>query len=107
MAEHLRACGASGAVRHSSRRSAAADSRVVGKAILYARRSLVVPDVPVPDHAICDPFAIPEIADVPWPGTRIEAGQPVLTVLASGQDIATCEARLRSLEEHWRRRLEC
>ena len=78
---------------------------VVGKAILYARRSFVAPEIPVCDTASRDLFAIPEVADVPWPGTRIAVGEPVMSLLTSGPDVPTCEAQLRSLEEHWQRRL--
>jgi predicted ATP-grasp superfamily ATP-dependent carboligase len=103
VAEHLRACGEGfAASRPPLRPPDDVNALVVGKAILYARRTFLVPDVPVPDLSCRTPFAIPEIADVPWPGTRIEAGQPVLTVFASGEDIATCETRLRFKEERWR-----
>lgn len=107
MLDHLRACGlTSDEQLTTSRRMATDGPPVVGKAILYAHRDFVFPDTPVPDQLKLDPFVIPELADVPWPGTRIEPGQAVLTVLTSGADVADCEDRLRSLEESWRRRLE-
>jgi uncharacterized protein len=108
MAEHLRACGVSLPLRATPTWSTTSSSAqpVVGKAILYARKSMVVPDIPVDDIVRRDTFAIPAIADVPWPGTLIETGEPVMTMLTSGPDVATCEARLQSLEELWWRRLE-
>jgi predicted ATP-grasp superfamily ATP-dependent carboligase len=103
----LRACGISGVgCAAPAGRPPSASRAVVGKAILYARRTLVAPEIPVSVFTPHGPFAIPEVADVPWPGTRIEEGQPVMTVLASGADIASCEGRLRTLEESWRLRLQ-
>jgi predicted ATP-grasp superfamily ATP-dependent carboligase len=107
MADHLRASGAAGAERAvPERRPPETKRAVVGKSVLYAHRSFVAPDIAVPGFTPRDPFAIPKVADVPWPGTRIEAGEPILTVLASGADVASCEERLRALEELWRLRLQ-
>jgi predicted ATP-grasp superfamily ATP-dependent carboligase len=64
----------------------AADAHAwVGKVVLFARRSVIVPreltalveahlDVPWPDHA-----------DIPEPQSTIRQGRPVLTVLSSGK----------------------
>jgi predicted ATP-grasp superfamily ATP-dependent carboligase len=103
----LRACEISG-VSHAAPagRIHSASRAVVGKSILYAGRTLVAPELPVPVFTPHDPFAIPEVADIPRPGTRIEEGQPVMTVLASGADLASCEGRLRIVEESWRIRLQ-
>ena len=60
---------------------------VLGKAILYARRDLVVGDsrrwLPRDD-----------VRDLPFPGDRIRRGHPVCTVFARGADSVTCYARL-------------
>jgi predicted ATP-grasp superfamily ATP-dependent carboligase len=107
MMNHLLACGISGlAPALPARRNPSAHRSIVGKSIVYASRSLVAPEIPVSCFRFGDPFAIPEVADVPRPGTRIEAGEPILTVFASARDVTSCQARLRPLEELWRRRLE-
>ena len=56
--------------------------RVHGKAIIYARRDVVV----------SDPLAwrVPAIADVPHPGERIGRGHPICTLLADGPDAERC-----------------
>jgi predicted ATP-grasp superfamily ATP-dependent carboligase len=56
--------------------------RVHGKAIVYARRDVVVND----------PLAwrLPAIADVPHPGERIARGHPICTLLADGRDAERC-----------------
>ena len=74
----------------------------VGKAILYARHPLIAPDIPFPDDWQRDLFAVPAIADIPWPGTPIAAGEPIMTIFASGSDVAQCEARLDEMEAQWR-----
>jgi uncharacterized protein len=56
--------------------------RVHGKAIVYARRDVVV----------SDPLAwrVPAIADVPHPHERIGRGHPICTLLADGPDAERC-----------------
>ena len=56
--------------------------RVHGKAIVYARRDVVV----------SDPLAwrVPAIADVPHSGERIGRGHPICTLLADGPDAERC-----------------
>ena len=56
--------------------------RVYGKAIVYARRDVVVGD-PVA-------WGVPAIADVPHPGERIGRGHPICTLLADGPDAEGC-----------------
>ena len=53
-----------------------------GKAILFARRDVVIGD----SHSWIDAG----IRDVPHPGERIAAGRPVCTVFAAGRDAAAC-----------------
>jgi predicted ATP-grasp superfamily ATP-dependent carboligase len=52
------------------------------------------------------PFCVPRVADVPRVGTRIAAGEPVLTVFANGSTLEETRARLaratREWEERWR-----
>ena len=58
----------------------------VGKAIVFARRDVLVGDT--------RPWMDAGIRDVPHPQERIEAGRPVCTVFASGRDAAACYAEL-------------
>ena len=66
---------------------------MVGKLILYAQRSLVAPEVVLGDDS-ADLFAVPAVADIPWPGTCIKPGEPVMTIMATGENIAECRSRL-------------
>jgi len=77
----------------------------VGKAVVFARRDVLVGDTSawltrpaLPALSEVEGPAL-EIRDVPQPGERIAAGRPVCTVLASGRDSAACHAALvRSAE---------
>lgn len=66
-----------------ARRSA----RAVGKAVVYARRDVIAADT---QGWLGDV----DLRDVPIPGARIAALQPVCTVMAEGPDAAACHARL-------------
>jgi uncharacterized protein len=80
----------------------------VGKAVVFARRDIVVGDTrawvsagtgEAVGPALSAPPTLPaheiaEIRDVPRPGERILAGRPVCTVFASGSDGAACHAAL-------------
>jgi predicted ATP-grasp superfamily ATP-dependent carboligase len=74
----------------------------VAKAILYARRPFVWSEP-------CPPLLgfgrMPEVADVPRVGTDFDPGNPVLTVLASGDSVADCRKRLASRLQDWRARI--
>ncbi len=63
-------------------------SRVYGKAIVYARRDVVVND---PDR-----WRVPAIADVPQAGERIGRGHPICTVLADAADADACRRTLET-----------
>ena len=56
--------------------------RVHGKAIVYARRDVVVSDPAA--------WQVPAIADVPHLGERIGRGHPICTLLADGPDAERC-----------------
>ncbi len=60
-------------------------ARIVAKQILYASESFVAPDLRQFVNA-SDPWTIPLMADVPVPGTFVERGWPICTVLASGEN---------------------
>jgi uncharacterized protein len=80
---------------------------VAGKAILYARRGLMMPDYTV--GPLADDFG-PDVedpgrpgaryADVPDPGEVIEAGWPILTLLGDGNDRSACEMMLQERARH-------
>jgi uncharacterized protein len=55
---------------------------VYGKAIVYARRDIVVTDPRA--------WRVPAVADVPHPGERIGRGHPICTLLADGPDAERC-----------------
>jgi predicted ATP-grasp superfamily ATP-dependent carboligase len=73
---------------------------VVGKAILFARAPLRFPahgtwrswTSAIPSVAI-----LPTFADVPLPGSLIEAGRPILTLFRRAETVADCVDRLRRL----------
>jgi predicted ATP-grasp superfamily ATP-dependent carboligase len=60
---------------------------VLGKAVLYARRDLVVGDSV--RWLVRD-----DVRDVPFPGERIARGHAICTVFARGPDSVSCYARL-------------
>ncbi len=78
--------------------------RVIAKRILYAARGQVMPEVGAAELT-SDPFTVPSIADVPAAGTRIEPGEPVMTVFATGSDTSACLERLNQVERTWHERL--
>ena len=69
-------------------------TRIVAKQILYASESFVAPDLRQFVNA-SDPWTIPLMADVPVPGTFIERGWPICTVLASGDNLPALETRMK------------
>lgn len=62
------------------------------KAIVYARRAVIAGET---RRWLDDP----SIADIPWPGERIQPGHPICTVFASARSAAECEIRLRARAE--------
>ncbi|MBY0523645.1 MAG: ATP-grasp domain-containing protein [Gemmataceae bacterium] len=71
----------------------------VGKAIFFARQSLVFPtDGPwmTTLRQPGDVWDLPAFADIPHAGTPIKAGRPVLTFFARAGSVAACMAALRA-----------
>ena len=65
----------------------AAPSVAAGKAIVFARAAVTIGDTqPWLDDG--------DVRDVPHPGERMSAGQPVCTVFASGRDAEDCRSAL-------------
>ena len=78
---------------------------MIAKWILYAPRRLVAPEIVADENEPDDLFAVRSIADIPWPGTCFEPGEPVMTLMAAGADLAECRSRLIRLERMWIERL--
>jgi predicted ATP-grasp superfamily ATP-dependent carboligase len=71
---------------------------VVGKAILFARTPLIVPDNGPWMASLSSPLSfeeMPPFADIPPAGQCIEAGRPILTFLVRAADEASCMAALQ------------
>lgn len=72
--------------------------RVIAKQILYATTLLRVPDLSRyldPLLTLHDPWHLPLMTDIPIPGSTIEPGWPICTVLAGGPDAKAVETSLR------------
>lgn len=75
---------------------------VVGKIVLYAKSELTAPDLshfvfrPTSwmEDAVAPTDSLPYVADIPVPGTRILAGQPICTLFARVRDEEACLAKL-------------
>jgi predicted ATP-grasp superfamily ATP-dependent carboligase len=80
--------------------------RVVAKEVLYAERELIAPDLQATVFTDADPYRVPEVADIPWPGTCIARGDPILTVFAEGPEEPACLSRLREQVLRWRTFME-
>ena len=50
-------------------------------------------------------IAVGSIADVPCPDTCVNPGEPVMTLLAAGDELTECKSRLIQLAQHWTARL--
>ena len=108
LTEHLRACGmdlaespSAGKPRPKPRKPRSSARRFFTPSeTWWPRRSRSM----IRDRR--DPFAVPAIADVPWPGTAIAAGEPIMTMFTTGQDVRECEDRLVELETLWQNRLK-
>ncbi len=74
-----------------------------GKAILFADRHCSWPELG--RSLIPGLGQFPEIADIPQPGSEFRAGQPVVTVFATGTSVEGCRSELAARLRTWRRRL--
>ena len=72
-------------------------TRIYGKAILFAKQDVTVPD-------LYDFMNADSLADVPAIGYRVTAGAPICTIFASGPTDDQCLARLK---EHARELYAC
>jgi uncharacterized protein len=98
LTEHRRACEGGPIIDPAAARPIQAPPRMIAKLILHAPADLVAPVIAVDEAAGDDFFALRSIADLPRPGTRFAPGDPVMTLLAWGEDLAECQSRLTQLE---------
>ncbi len=103
--EHRRACEKITDQRIGPSSLETPHAPVIAKRILYAERPLVVPEIRVGDRGV-DRFEVPAIADVPTAGIRVETGEPIMTLFATGGNEASCCEELERRERSWMRRLE-
>ena len=96
--EHRAACEGSDRAGGGPRGKRAAATQVAGKWIVYAPQPMVIPESTWDEGVAADPGVVPAIADIPAPGTSIEAGEPVMTILARDWDVGACQARLSRLQ---------
>ncbi|MFO0888702.1 MAG: ATP-grasp domain-containing protein [Isosphaeraceae bacterium] len=109
--EHLDACSAlpkGGTTDPSSAASGQTlqavdgpNGRVVGKLILYAERGLIAPEIGLLTYSDENPYAVPDVADVPWPGATFSRGEPIMTILAEGTGEDDCVGRLVERASRW------
>jgi len=66
-------------------------AQAVGKAIVFARRDVMIGDLRT---RLSDSAAAGDLHDIPNPGTPIRSGRPVCTVFAGGRDAAACRDQL-------------
>ncbi len=74
------------------------NARMIGKAILFADKVMRCPESGPWQSDLENPPAVdqlPEYADIPLPGTLIEAGQPIVTLFVRGDGEAECHSKLR------------
>ncbi len=68
----------------------------LAKGVIYAEESGVFPDSGPWDEALAGVDSVggidaPTWADIPWPGTPLTPGHPILTIFASGPDTRSCQ----------------
>ena len=68
---------------------------MLGKAIVFARRATTIADDGMPQLESTATWEWPAIADIPAPGSQIEAGWPIATVFAQGADADDTLAQLK------------
>lgn len=103
--DHRQACQATPPPRPTPGETDPSAGRVIAKWILHAPRPLVAPEI-VPEHNGAPGSLTPRsIADIPWPGTRFNPGDPVMTLVTTASDLAGCWSRMLELEQTWADRL--
>jgi uncharacterized protein len=102
---HRRGCEGTATAVDGSVHVAHSPPIIIAKWILYASQRMVVPAIVLHENEAEDVFGLGSIADVPDPDTVVNHGEPVMTLLAAGTDLAECRSRMIRLEQHWTTRL--
>ncbi len=72
------------------------------KVVLYADRAARVPDLTPEIPPFIELTSLPQLADIPVPGTEIFSGQPVFTCLGTGKQSSTlCDGLMQRANEIW------
>ncbi len=88
--------------------------RMIGKRIVYADHDLTIAERSLAELTISElagrtpgrsHWTLPEMSDLPWPGTRFSQGQPVCTVWACGTGVEDVASRLEERVQQIRTRL--
>jgi predicted ATP-grasp superfamily ATP-dependent carboligase len=90
--------------------SVASSPNVLAKAIFFAPRSFLFPaDGPwmATLRQARTVWTVPSFADIPQPGSRMEAGRPVLTFFAHARTMAGCVDSLKRIAAELQRALGC
>ncbi len=99
--EHRRACKGTASAGDPSVKIAHSPPRIIAKWILYASQRMVVPAIVPHENEPEDVFGVGSIADIPYPDICVNRGEPMMTLLVAGTDVAECWSRLVRLEQQW------
>ena len=110
--QHVSAFGTRSPKPSSPRRGRGQIPPLVGKAVIYSQAPCQMPAVNPPRFQKAlertrNPHndRWPSLADLPWPGTRFNTGEPVFTVFAQALDLEELKRRLEGAIQHWTRTL--
>jgi predicted ATP-grasp superfamily ATP-dependent carboligase len=102
--EHCRACEGEGVLAPAPTPPVTSLQCAVAKLVIHAPSEWTAPEIALGDGSWTSPSVLTAIADVPWPGTRFDAGDPVMTLIARGESVTECQSRLTGQEREW---IEC
>ena len=105
LAQHRDACRPRSTAGVTASAAELTAERMIAKWILYAPQRLVAPEIVAGENEAIDLWGVRSIADIPWPETIIEPGEPVMTLMAEGTDLAECRSRMARLARTWTKRL--
>ncbi len=105
LSDHRQACEGSTFRRDVPCRALLPPTRVIAKWILHAPRRLVAPEIVLEENDSNDLLGVRSITDIPTPGTCFNPGEPVMTLMATGANLAECRSRMIRLEQMWTERL--
>jgi uncharacterized protein len=103
--EHRLACDGEAISAPAPTPPVTSHQRTVAKLVIHAPSGWTAAEIALGNTSWTNPFAATAIADVPWPGTRFDAGDPVMTLITRGESVAECQSRLAGQEREWMERL--